>query len=308
VRRIRKEMFNFRNVSHESKLEFYWTLIPGVILFLLAAPSFSLLYRNDNVLPSEYTVKVTGNQWFWTYEHRGVEIPQKFYTKLQRSFDETVRMNLLQEAQNQYDSVIRPTPVKLLNAHKYSSSVLRPLSESVTKASLSFPEYKQNFPNNPELSYVRAHATKRLLRTLIPFAPKQTPAYHAIVAAMIMADTPLTRSYKYDSYILPESDTTPKDPRLLKTTKPLVLIENVNTRLLVTSTDVLHSFSIPAFGVKVDAVPGRLNQIGITPRRGVFFGMCSELCGSGHGRMPIEAVVVTNTTFNKLLFTTPRFF
>jgi len=80
---------------------------------------------------------------------------------------------------------------------------------------------------------------------------------------------------------------------LLEVDKRLVLLKNLPTRLLITSTDVLHSWSIPSFGVKMDACVGRINQVFITPLlSGVFRGACSELCGLGHGFMPIVVVVV----------------
>nr|WRY69016.1 cytochrome c oxidase subunit 2 [Cichlidogyrus cirratus] len=74
---------------------------------------------------------------------------------------------------------------------------------------------------------------------------------------------------------------------------PLVIKYGVPTRLLVTASDVLHSFSVPDLGVKVDAVPGRVNQVIITPNRvGSFVGYCSEICGTGHSYMPIVVEVV----------------
>jgi len=79
--------------------------------------------------------------------------------------------------------------------------------------------------------------------------------------------------------------------RLLEVDNPLVLPINIQIRLLVTSSDVLHSLAIPSFGVKIDACPGRLNQVGVfISREGVFYGQCSELCGINHSFMPIKVV------------------
>nr|AWW03144.1 cytochrome c oxidase subunit II [Cichlidogyrus mbirizei] len=76
---------------------------------------------------------------------------------------------------------------------------------------------------------------------------------------------------------------------------PLVLSFGAPTRLLVTASDVLHSFSVPDLGIKVDAVPGRINQVVITPNRvGSFVGYCSEICGTGHSYMPIVVEVIAN--------------
>lgn len=75
--------------------------------------------------------------------------------------------------------------------------------------------------------------------------------------------------------------------------KPLRLGYNVPTCLYVTSADVIHSFALPSFGLKMDCVPGRINQILFCPDRvGVFVGYCSELCGAGHAYMPVVAEVI----------------
>jgi cytochrome c oxidase subunit 2 len=94
-----------------------------------------------------------------------------------------------------------------------------------------------------------------------------------------------------DSYMVPEEDLFPGEVRLLTTDIKVYLPINVHVRLIVTATDVLHAWAVPAMGVKIDAVPGRLNQMGIyIKREGRFFGQCSELCGVNHGFMPIEVV------------------
>nr|YP_011008457.1 cytochrome c oxidase subunit 2 [Dactylogyrus tuba]WCF76301.1 cytochrome c oxidase subunit 2 [Dactylogyrus tuba] len=78
---------------------------------------------------------------------------------------------------------------------------------------------------------------------------------------------------------------------------PLKLEYGVPTRLLVTGSDVIHSFSVPDLGIKVDAIPGRINQVVYTPDRvGSFVGYCSELCGVGHSYMPIVVEVVMSST------------
>jgi len=78
----------------------------------------------------------------------------------------------------------------------------------------------------------------------------------------------------------------------------LVLPTNVTTRFLVSSSDVLHAFAVPELGFKVDAVPGRLNQILLfISRPGIYYGQCSELCGANHAFMPIVIQAVTPTTY-----------
>jgi len=92
----------------------------------------------------------------------------------------------------------------------------------------------------------------------------------------------------FDSYLLPDSDLPFGGFRLLEVDNRVKLPVEVHTRALITSTDVLHSWAVPSFGVKMDACPGRLNQFGIfIYRLGVFYGQCSEICGINHGFMPI---------------------
>nr|YP_009560913.1 cytochrome c oxidase subunit II [Trouessartia rubecula]QAB47265.1 cytochrome c oxidase subunit 2 [Trouessartia rubecula] len=90
--------------------------------------------------------------------------------------------------------------------------------------------------------------------------------------------------YEYDSLLEDDS----MSPRLLGCSSDLVIPLGVTSRLLISSTDVIHSFAVPVMGLKVDAMPGRINQLFVNPSRmGVFYGQCSEICGSNHSFMPI---------------------
>lgn len=96
----------------------------------------------------------------------------------------------------------------------------------------------------------------------------------------------------FDSYLVAEDELSPDGLRLLEVDNPLMLPGNAYIRFLVTSVDVLHSWAVPSLGIKVDAVPGRLNQIfTFIKRSGDFYGQCSEICGVNHGFMPIRLVV-----------------
>lgn len=103
---------------------------------------------------------------------------------------------------------------------------------------------------------------------------------------------------EFNSYIIP-TDRLPKNGfRLLDTDRPLVIPARIRTQLLVTSADVLHSWAVPAMGIKADAVPGRLNNLTLTPYVcGVFFGQCSEICGVNHRFIPIVLEVVKRKDF-----------
>ena len=106
----------------------------------------------------------------------------------------------------------------------------------------------------------------------------------------------------YDSYMASLEDQSQGSLRLLEVERRVVLPEKTHIRLLVTAADVLHSWTVPSFGVKVDACPGRLNQASLFIKRcGVFFGQCSEICGVNHGFMPIAIRVVSNVDFFSLM-------
>ena len=161
-------------------MEIVWTVIPAVILFLIAFPSLKLLYTMDEIVNPSLTVKVIGHQWYWSYEYSDME----------------------------GDSV------------------------------------------------------------------------------------------EFDSYMVPTPDLEEGDLRLLEVDNRIVLPVNVQLRVVVTGADVIHSFTVPSLGVKVDAVPGRLNQACLLLKRpGVFYGQCSEICGSDHSFMPIVVEGVSQEKF-----------
>jgi len=96
---------------------------------------------------------------------------------------------------------------------------------------------------------------------------------------------------EFDSYMIPEEMLQPGDLRLLEVDNALHLPVGIPIRLLITSSDVIHSWAVPSLGVKVDAVPGRLNEVYLyIIRKGEFYGQCSELCGVNHGFMPIKVI------------------
>lgn len=100
--------------------------------------------------------------------------------------------------------------------------------------------------------------------------------------------------------LVKDADLKPGQPRLLATDNPVVLPVDTNVRILMTASDVLHAWAVPAFGVKIDAVPGRLNETWVrVTKEGTFYGQCSELCGQGHGFMPIEIKAVSKPEFAK---------
>lgn len=174
--------------THASLLEIVWTIIPALILLLIAWPSFVLLYSLDEYIDPSVTLKVVGHQWYWSYEYSDF---------------------------------------------------------AVEKGSLNF-----------------------------------------------------------DSYMVATNDLTLGAFRLLEVDNRVVLPVKTHIRLLITAADVLHSWAVPSFGVKVDACPGRLSQASIfIKREGTFYGQCSEICGVNHGFMPIVVKTVSVNTYTNWLVT-----
>ena len=113
----------------------------------------------------------------------------------------------------------------------------------------------------------------------------------------------------FDAFMIADEDIGPGQVRLLETDNRLVLPVDTTIRVLVTADDVIHAWAVPAFGVKIDAVPGRLSETWVrVEREGVFFGQCSELCGAYHGFMPIAVEVVSKAAFADWLVTAKQAF
>jgi cytochrome c oxidase subunit 2 len=171
--------------AHSNVLEIVWTIIPAVILIIIAVPSFTLLYSLDELIEPTITLKIIGHQWYWSYEY------SDYLIKEQKSLD-----------------------------------------------------------------------------------------------------------ISFDSYMVQNSDLTYGALRLLEVDRRVVLPAYTHIRLLVSSSDVLHSWAIPSFGIKIDACPGRLSQgFLFVKREGVYYGQCSEICGINHGFMPIVVKVLLPENF-----------
>jgi cytochrome c oxidase subunit II len=109
-------------------------------------------------------------------------------------------------------------------------------------------------------------------------------------------------NFEFDSLMVADKDLKPGQPRLLTVDNEMVVPINKVVHVLVTGADVIHSFTVPSFGIRIDAVPGRMNDTWFkATTEGVFYGQCSELCGKDHSFMPIVVRVVNESDFNKWL-------
>ena len=165
--------------THNTVLEVAWTIVPVIILLVIAVPSFRLLYYVDSVEDADMTLKAIGHQWYWSYE----------------------------------------------------------------------------YPDHGD--------------------------------------------FTFDALMLEDDELEEGQPRLLATDEAVVLPVGAKIRLLTTADDVIHSWAIPALGVKMDSVPGRVNETWFQiNREGMYYGQCSELCGTLHGFMPIMIEAVSQEDFD----------
>ncbi len=167
--------------THNVTVEVLWTLIPCLILIVMAVPSFKILYKQDAIPKADLTIKAIGYQWYWGYEY-------------------------------------------------------------------------------PDENII------------------------------------------FDSYMIEEKDLKADQPRLLAVDNEVVVPVNKVVKVLITANDVLHAWALPSFGVKRDAVPGRINETWFKAEKvGTYYGQCSELCGIKHAFMPIAVRVVSNEEYEEWL-------
>ena len=167
--------------THNVAVEVLWTLIPCLILIVMAVPSFKILYKQDAIPKADLTIKAIGYQWYWGYEY-------------------------------------------------------------------------------PDENII------------------------------------------FESYMVEDKDLRPDQPRLLAVDNEVVVPVNKVVKVLITANDVLHAWALPSFGVKRDAVPGRINETWFKAEKvGTYYGQCSELCGIKHAFMPITVKVVTDEEYEDWL-------
>jgi len=306
VFKIKTRMLVMNAMIHGTIIEIVWTITPSIILVLIALPSFALLYSIDEVIDPEETVKVIGNQWYWTYEQLK-PLTTSFVLKEKSDLGEGARLKEKRKIVIENNLGYIPTA---LDKFYRANMVGREFNGRD-------PEYERNRHNK-----IRNVLNRCLFLTTIPgedFSDQmlkeleELPAlieenrvtYDAyILSHSYMAEPPAemfiwikentANVYKtFDSYMVPVTELLKGDLRLLEVDNPLRVETHKHIRFLITASDVLHSFAVPSLGIKVDAVPGRLNQISaFITREGVFYGQCSELCGVNHGFMPIKIIGV----------------
>jgi len=308
-------------IVHLGLLEVIWTIIPVFLLTLIAVPSFELLYALDTISKPLISVKCIGNQWFWSYEALAeIKAPEKNIAstnstnlnedndpvKLHKLISEQPPLEIIEE--NFWDFVcykiayeFTDTPVMTWAVRVYEAGELHTipyypfsLKPFIARMPAEYDiiwsripdlakEFVEKARNNPELNAYRPELLDVWLKEFLEGKVEE-------VEPLQMSLIPFPSSaFKMDSYMVDTDEIALGGLRLLETDVFPQLPADCELRFIITSMDVLHSFAVPSLGIKVDAIPGRLNQFGIKVRvPGIYFGQCSELCGVGHGFMPIK--------------------
>jgi len=276
---IARQAISYKRTSkivHRGTLEVVWTIIPVLILTAIAVPSFELLYALDVVADPLLTIKCIGNQWYWSYE--GIYSHQFNRDEIKDDVEylwNDMKKRRLGEFRNWY----LPSHYRMkrmftigdlyFNPYKRAKKRGRMIKDAIDADQIKV-HWRLQYDKGDFIMY-KYFNTRRNVDIDMPF------------------------DYEGDSYMLDADELVIGMYRLLETDGFLSLPTDTELRFVITATDVLHSFAIPALGIKVDAIPGRLNQFGMKVRvPGVYFGQCSELCGVGHGFMPIKMQFVYN--------------
>ena len=216
-----------------------------------------------------------------------------------------------------YQDAATPVMERLTNLHRFIFHIILAVSIFVT-ALLAYVCIRFRRSRNPNPSRTTHNTTIEVIWTTVPvlilvaiFIPSLKLHYYMDKAQHPDMTIKVTGYQWYWGYTFPdqgvdeylsniksEKDLKPGEPRLLSVDNPLVIPVDTTVRVLLTGADVIHSFAMPAFGVKTDAIPGRLNETWFHANKtGIFYGQCSELCGYHHGFMPIEIRVVEKPVF-----------
>lgn len=252
-------------IVHRGTLEVIWTIIPVLILSAIAVPSFQLLYALDVIIFPLFTIKCIGNQWYWSYEGHYLH-----------NIDVATQLN------DQLNAV-RDKKETL----EHAMPAIKKLTERVGENMLAF---YTNLEGNPTLTVKeKGQIISRVYKMIdSPYATNLFNIAETRKAPQSL-DVPKIAQISGDSYMLDADELALGAYRVLETDTFPILPLDSEFRFIITSMDVLHSFAVPALGIKLDAIPGRLNQFGMRVRTpGTYFGQCSELCGVGHGFMPIK--------------------
>nr|YP_010393152.1 cytochrome c oxidase subunit II [Nototeredo knoxi]UPX89278.1 cytochrome c oxidase subunit 2 [Nototeredo knoxi] len=286
-------------------LEFCWTLIPGLILAVVGYFSWENLYRMELTEKADYHVKVVGHQWYWEYEYYlgflGTGSEKEFLCEWPSEEDSLTK--LVYWAKKGWV----PSLQSLINLVKGLPSLSSGEKKSGDSSLLDSVEASAEMIPADQAGVSSYLDVQQLLSCLGVFDPKcyVKGLYAAVGDVHLSYD-----SYGLDSKLAREevAGVAVEDENIESDLLPflgqrgvdqvLYLPLNKTTEVVVCTADVIHSWGVPALGVKMDAVPGRANHLGVRPYRvGYAYGNCYELCGYGHSVMPITVLVLPEPVF-----------
>jgi len=263
-------------------IECIWTIIPAIILIQIAIPSLLLLYILDESIDSSLTIKIIGHQWHWRYEYTDFWLERAVGQIEPRTYQVSIK--------DQNGQLSDPAP---------AVGQTEPKTHRVPKNKPGYaPAVGQIEP--------KTHRVRVPINTLGQACFPAPPLKIKIIGHQWYWRYEYTDFWsvraasqiEFDAYMVPTNELERNIFRLLDVDNRTVLPYNIHIRILISSSDVLHAWTVPSLGVKADAVPGRLNQIKfISQRPGIFFGQCSEICGANHRFIPISLEIVKINSF-----------
>ena len=249
---------------HMSTLEVIWTLLPVLALISIALPSLSMLYYFSLSFSPAVVINVIGHQWFWSYEYQ--------------SYNE--------------EEIFSAIPLITQKLVPYKPLIMNP---DAYKGPFLMDWNVFGFNYNWMMGLTCGNGLSHLFYDPRCVSLGIIPFIYSEWANSLQEIS----KYAFDSIMLQVEDLNYGSFRLLEVDKPLYLPVDTPIRVIVSSDDVLHSWAVPSLGVKIDCVPGRLNVVEFRiARTGIFYGQCSEICGTQHGFMPICIVSVPRNLFN----------
>lgn len=255
-------------INHDHALEITWTVIPAFILVLITIPSFILLYTiNEPEEEPSMTLKITGNQWYWSYEYNyDLDVNKVNFNYINKYFFGNLSdVETLKNAYKEFSKV-----------HTFDSYLI----DSVDDRNLTSFTFTNLYTKTIFDMAVKAKNNELLISNDL--------TNNELILKTLGQNHKVTFTYNMTYFY-----------RLLEVDNVVCLPVNRTVRLLVTSNDVIHSWTVPSFGVKVDAIPGRLNQIWLSVKKpGIYYGQCSELCGINHAFMPICVNVMSESAYD----------
>nr|BBA25617.1 cytochrome c oxidase subunit II [Ectenagena laubieri] len=261
-------------VYHNELLEIMWTMVPAFMLCFLGYVSLMNLYIMEVGDHVENGMKVTAHQWYWEYSYI-VD-----FSSGEKEMDELWLSNWFEQVD--FNFVVKPELVGVIKEDGGDDE---------------WEKLDEPFVGGNSLVSVKAKNSDCLLEVLDSESAgvEEMKLLESISSWVPHIFLNCKWNYSYEVYEVFNSLVLDQGNfRGYTVTDACYLMSSVKNEMLISTMDVMHSWGVGSLGVKCDAVPGRVNSLGITPlRSGVFYGNCYELCGEGHSMMPISVAVMT---------------